>query len=542
MTTLSVTSEFRHEFEAERTQWLRRRFLWYSGIVGALSSINVIGAIAALIWFVPRGGVGIAVLALAANLVTTLIFVGPFFWVKRRTTVLDREGLLRVVIAMIIAAGLVKLVEIPISSALGQQILAEQRSAQAASETLAPETTSGAVEDADAVAPVGEAATVAQIVQEAVDNADADDGLTVRVGPSGWNTDADIVANPVGVIASWGASLLVIHILASLFIPWTARESYRPIWPLVICGALIILIYGVLIRGAGWLPAGVTIFLLPAVGLPGAAIAAWRHGRFRNKFSYRMMRGAYGDMKRELVDARRIHEALFPKPITTGPVRMAYAYEPMRQIGGDYIFARSVQIPGREAPVFDAVLIDVTGHGISAALTVNRLHGEIQRELGEKPGLSPGELLTGLNAYLHHTLASHSVYATAICLRIDPEANTIEWASAGHPPAFLCTADGKLERLDSTAFILGVTGASDYDADEQRTRFMPGDAIVLYTDGAIEARDRGGRHLRVDGLQRVLASAVAGGDRMGAILEAVGRHRVGPSEDDTLIVEIARPV
>ena len=520
MTTLSVTTEFRHEFEAERTEWLRRRFLWYAGIIGALSLINVIGAIVALIWFIPRAGILVALLAIATNVITTLIFTVPFFSVKRRSRHLDRESLLRLVVAMIIGAGLVNLVEIPIGSALGHQIIAEQEAERAR-----------AAEDAEAAgaAPIDGAE-------------ESDPAVRVSWGPSRTGTTTDLAKNPIGVIAEWGTSLLVTHILASLFIPWTARESYRPIWPLVICGALIIVIYGVLIRGAGLLPAGITIFLLPAVGLPGAAIAGWRHGRFRSRFSYRMLRGAYGDMKRELVDARRIHEALFPKPITTGPVRMAYAYEPMRQIGGDYIFARSVTIPGRAAPVFDAVLIDVTGHGISAALTVNRLHGEIQRELGEKPGLSPGELLTGLNAYLHHTLASHSVYATAICLRIDLEANTIEWASAGHPPAFLCTADGKLERLDSTAFILGVTGAADYDADEQRTRFMPGDAIVVYTDGAIEARDRGGRHLRVDGIQRVLAGVPAGTDRVGAIFEAVGRHRVGPSEDDTLIVEIARPV
>lgn len=511
MKTISVTSEFRHEFEAERTDWLRRRFLWYAGLVGALGVLEILIGLGVL-FIVPRSVWFAIGLATAANAAATAVFVGPFLYVRQHGTRFDRERLLRLVIGMIVAAGALNLVGIPLSAALTRD-RAEAESAAAAA--------SGLVEGAGAAAGAEEA-----------------DDVNIRVSVGQLSPEqAEMVKHPLGLIGQWALELLPAHIIASLFIPWTARESYRPVWVLWACGAAFILVYAVLIRGVALLPSLGLMALIPVVGLPGAGIAAWRNSRFRSNFSYRMLRGAYGDMKRELMDARRIHEALFPKPIADGPVRMAYWYEPMRQIGGDYLFARMVPVPGRAEPVFDAAVIDVTGHGISAALTVNRLHGEIQRQLGEKPDLSPGELLKGLNAYLHHTLASHSVYATAVCVRIDPAAQTIEWASAGHPPAFLCTADGRMERLESTAFILGVTGASDYDADQQRTRFMPGDSIVLYTDGAIEARNREGRHLRVDGLQRVLAG-VRGEDRVGAIMESVGRHRYGPAEDDTLVVEV----
>jgi hypothetical protein len=526
MTTLSVTSEFRHEFEAERTAWLRRRFLWYSGIVGGLGVLDVVNAIGTV--FVLRGRDVLVpnLMVLAVTLVSIAIFVVPFVYVKSRSRRLDRERLLRLVTGMIVAVGVVQLVEIPIAVSVARAVQARAETAQ--SEAPSDEA------PAEGVASVGAAA--------AAEAEEDGGGLTINVGGGPSPANAALLRMPMGLVWVWSATVLMTHLIASVFIPWTPRESFRPVWPLVALGAVFIVVYSVIIRGAGWVPAGLTIAGLPVIGVPGAMIASWRHGRFRSKFSYRMLRGAYGDMKRELTDARKIHEALFPAAIASGPVRMSYRYEPMRQIGGDYLFARMVEVPGRSAPVFDAVLIDVTGHGISAALTVNRLHGEIQRELGEKPDLSPGELLKGLNAYLHHTLASHSVYATAVCVRIDPAASTLEWASAGHPPAFLCTADGRMERLDSTAFILGVTGAADYDADQQTTRFMPGDSIVLYTDGAIEARDRNGRQIRVEGLQRILAGMPRGSDRVGTILETVDRHRAGPVEDDTLIVEIARPV
>jgi len=531
MTTLSVTSEFRHEFEAERTAWLRKRFLWYSAIVVALSVLDVSGAITSLALVWNHGGRLAGFGVLATSLGSMMIFLGPFMYVKRKAKRLNREGILRLVTMMIVGAGLLNLVEIPVAfrlSQAGERWSEAQRSAQEAKEA--------ALSEAAAANPEAPTTGVDAEAKK------GDSGLRISMGPGNTAENSGLLRLPLGMVWLWSLNLMPMLIFASLFLPWTPRESYRPVWPLVVCGAVFIVVYGVIVRGAPLWMAGVTIAGLPIVGLPSAGIAAWRHGRFRSRFSYRMLRGAYGDMKRELLDARKIHEDLFPEPIVAGPIRMAYRYEPMRLIGGDYLFARMVQVPGKTAPVFDAALIDVTGHGISAALTVNRLHGEIQRQLGEKPNLSPGAMLKGLNSYLHHTLATHSVYATAICVRIDPESNTIEWSSAGHPPAFLCTADGRFERMESTAFILGVTATEDYQAPEQRLTFMPGDSVVMYTDGAIEARDAGGRHLRVDGLQRILAGLPNGADRVGTILETVDRHRVGPVEDDTLIVEIRRPV
>jgi serine phosphatase RsbU (regulator of sigma subunit) len=288
----------------------------------------------------------------------------------------------------------------------------------------------------------------------------------------------------------------------------------------------------------------ISILASPLTALPGAAICWWRQSRFRDKFHFQMLKGRYGEIKQELGYARKIHESLFPAPVGTGSVRMDYRYEPMRQIGGDYLYARLSPVAGRAEPIMHLALIDVTGHGIGAALTVNRLHGELDRQFGERPDASPGDVLTGLNSYLHHSLSLHSVYATALLVRIDPNAGTLTWASAGHPPAFVRTVDGKIEQLDSTTLVLGACKGDDFDHGEMSMRFLPGDAMISYTDGAIECRDADGKMMGVAGMRRVVASAVpdAEGGWASSVLRAVDQFRAGPLADDTLVVEVWRPL
>ena len=257
-----------------------------------------------------------------------------------------------------------------------------------------------------------------------------------------------------------------------------------------------------------------------------------------------MLQARYGQMRQELVDARRIHEALFPEPVREGPVRLDYRYEPMRQIGGDYLYARFAPGPaGADGPpgAFNVLLLDVTGHGIAAALTVNRLYGEVERLFAERPSAGPGEVLSALNHYVHLTLANHSIYATALCLKVDHERGVLEFASGGHPPAYICTSDGKIESLDSTALVLGACAGRDFEPCVQTRRFERGDMLLAYTDGAIEARAESGKMLGVNGFLRVLSSCVrmhSQGGLAGAMLAAVESHRFGPPEDDTLVVEV----
>lgn len=330
------------------------------------------------------------------------------------------------------------------------------------------------------------------------------------------------------------------HFLACCFLPWTPGQALKPLVVLVGVNALSLTLFGnqpVPIKL-------VAIGLSPLVGVPGALISWLRHSRRLEQFKIRSLANRYGEFRRELMDARRIHESLFPKPKAEGDVHYAYLYEPMRQIGGDYLFVAQSPTDDGRREVTSAVVIDVTGHGIPAALTVNRLHGELSRLFAEDPGIRPGDVLKLLNRYVHLTLASHSVYVTAVCFRVDPAKHTVEYASGGHPTAFLRAVDGTIEELASTAFVLGACPDADFDSDPKTVRFGPGDSLIAYTDGALEAKDKDGRMIGTRGLQRVVAtpSHCPSGSWPQVILNLVEQHRYGPPDDDTLVIEIFRPL
>lgn len=336
------------------------------------------------------------------------------------------------------------------------------------------------------------------------------------------------------------------HILACAFLPWTASQAIKPIGFLLILHSIHVLTMG---PESGPLRGTIIVMSLLTAG-PGILVAWAKHSRRLEDFRVRALQSRYGEIRRELFDARRIHESLFPRPVAEGPIKFDYRYEPMRQIGGDYLYARFSPASDDRSRAFNLLLLDVTGHGIAAALTVNRLYGEVERLFGEDPHADPGKVLSALNSYVHLTLANHSVYVTALCIRVDPVRGVVEYASGGHPPAFLCGSGGGIEQLDSTAFVLGACSGHDFQACVESRPFMPGDRLLAYTDGALEARDHDGRMLGVAGLTRVLAGLHGSGRRHGssvrgddaalcaAVLVAVERHRSGPPSDDTLVVEI----
>ncbi|MCA9292387.1 MAG: SpoIIE family protein phosphatase [Phycisphaerales bacterium] len=477
--TATVTTEFRHEYETRMWSWFRKRFLWWAGVVIGLSVLTVLGLGFALVMLISQAkGLGPGPIALSIISIAMSI----------PSLVLYTGYFLRVRSKRYTREEILRIVYILIvvTGIIG---LANQ--------------------------PI--ALEVAKII---------DPEWAKQIAPRRFT-----VGNALG-------GIFFTHFFACCFLPWKWTESIRPIIPLWLVSTGLTIVYG----WGDWLGIALITVFSPLVAVPGALIAWARTGRFRSRFQMMVLRRHYGEMKGELTDARRIHEALLPKPINEGPVRFEYCYQPMRQIGGDHLFARLHD--AGDGPVLNLVLIDVTGHGISAALTVNRLHGELERQFGEKPDTHPGAVMEGLNNYLHFSLAQHSVYATALALRIDAKARTVAWSSAGHPPAFLRNVSGAIERLESTTIVLGACRGEDFKAVEESMDMGPGDALIAYTDGATEARDIDGRMLRIEGIQGVLAHGhpEAQGGWCAAVLAEVDRFRHGPPQDDTLVVEVYCPL
>ncbi|MCC6678755.1 MAG: serine/threonine-protein phosphatase [Phycisphaerales bacterium] len=356
-----------------------------------------------------------------------------------------------------------------------------------------------------------------------------------------------IRADNRATILAFGAMavFIVFQGLASLLVPMRARESLRMILPALVAYAITIAAM-LAVPPARWL-GFVTLFALAS--LPGLFWSRWRYREFDERFRSGEMRGKLGELTAELSYARQIHEALFPPALERGPVRVTYRYEPMREIGGDFLFIAPLAFPPSQpdGPVH-IVLIDVSGHGVPAALAVNRLHGELQRFFtrtladGVEPALSPAQLLERLNHFGFNSLSPQGVYATALAIRIDPAAGLLEYASAGHPPAFLRDAAGRTHTLEATETMLGILPPDAFNPAPATHPFTRGDRLAAFTDGTFEAQDAAGEELGLPRLRQVIEQARAGnpGDLAAAVLSAVAAHRHGPARDDVLIVEVAR--
>lgn len=334
---------------------------------------------------------------------------------------------------------------------------------------------------------------------------------------------------------------LAAHFIACCMFPWTLKQAVIPVVFIAAASGFS----HVVIEGTGL---GATAFFtgsLVAFSVPALLITWFKHSQRVQRATNKFLNQRYGMLRQELAYARQVHEALFPAPHATGEIRYAYRYEPMRQIGGDYLYTRTSD----DQKSLSVVIVDVTGHGIPAALTVNRLHGEIDIAFAENPDISPGEMLERLNRYVHLTLAKHSIYATAVCIRVNCETGKLGYASGGHPPAFIRGIDGSLRDLDPTTFVLGACSERDFESGQIEIDFDPGDSLIAYTDGAIEARGIDGKMFQIQGLRRLLASPAMPGVRHSGqgqwaekILTEVAAFRSGlPPEDDTLAIEIYRP-
>ncbi|MGC0380304.1 PP2C family protein-serine/threonine phosphatase [Streptomyces sp. SAI-129] len=147
-----------------------------------------------------------------------------------------------------------------------------------------------------------------------------------------------------------------------------------------------------------------------------------------------------------------------------------------------------------------AVIGDVTGHGLRAAVVMGQLRTAL-RAYAVEDG-SPGEILTRLHRMLRHL--QPELYATAVIARIRPGRSDVVWASAGHPPPVVRDANGTVRVLDTKpGVMLGVPVAHTYA--DQSAELPPGSSLLLYTDGLVERRSRG-MDVGIEALGRILAA------------------------------------
>ncbi|MEV6418638.1 PP2C family protein-serine/threonine phosphatase [Streptomyces sp. NPDC051662] len=236
---------------------------------------------------------------------------------------------------------------------------------------------------------------------------------------------------------------------------------------------------------------------------------------------------------------------LRPLPRRIGPLLIASVYvsaEEDAQIGGDLYAVVSV------AGAVRLVIGDVRGKGLSAvedaAGLVAAFRGSAYRNL------SLPAIAAHLANFTHWNIVHRAEvdddaaesFVTALILDIHDDRPRVDLVDCGHPPPLLLR-NGTVRTLevDEPAPPLGLSAASESEYVVETFRFVPGDLLLLYTDGVVEARDRGGGFYP-------LADQVASWNEadpqvlVDRIHQDLLRHTGGDLGDDAAIVALTRPL
>jgi serine phosphatase RsbU (regulator of sigma subunit) len=183
------------------------------------------------------------------------------------------------------------------------------------------------------------------------------------------------------------------------------------------------------------------------------------------------------------------------------------------------------------------VLGDVTGHGIDAAADM-AMAKFVFRSLARRYP-EPGEFLAAANDVVVEEVGAGK-FITMLYMTIDLGRGEVACACGGHPAPRLVCPDGTVESLDVHGLVLGIESGQPYD--ELRRPFEQGSAVVLYTDGVVEAR-RAGELYGEGRLDRVLAERqdLPAQALAEVVLEECRRFVGGELRDDCAIVVVRRP-
>ena len=234
----------------------------------------------------------------------------------------------------------------------------------------------------------------------------------------------------------------------------------------------------------------------------------------------------------ELSVARAIQRSLLPESGESWPgFRVVSHFEPVAEVGGDFY-----DVVATANGATAVVLGDVSGHGLPTGLIASAARASISTliELGTSgPEICARLARRSLRGESRRTFLTLALFVYDAARRVGTLTN------AGHPAPYRIS-QGNVDRLALPALPIGLMSQPVFPSKE--FEFAPGDRLILFTDGIVEATDPGGDPFGYERLEALLASEASktAGDLLAAILAAVAVHAGGAvAEDDCTLVLLA---
>jgi len=258
----------------------------------------------------------------------------------------------------------------------------------------------------------------------------------------------------------------------------------------------------------------------------------------RNLIAIREARSLNEQLTAQFEEVARVQRSLLPSRIPDIPgLEIATSYLTSNEAGGDYYDF----FPFSDG-TWGIIIADVAGHGAGAATVMAMLRAILHAYPDAHDRFSPDDILAYTNRRLH-AAGIDGRFVTAFCAVYDPQPSkrgtaTLTYARSGHnPPLLKEGASGAVRVLDGAGTVpLGVF--EEYDAHSASIELLPGDTIVLYTDGITEAFDGAREMFGVDRLAAALTDCSGQPECVvDSVHSALYRHtgHMSREDDQTLV-------
>lgn len=194
-----------------------------------------------------------------------------------------------------------------------------------------------------------------------------------------------------------------------------------------------------------------------------------------------------GQLEFDMKLGRKVQSQIIPQNLKPwNGINFGMYYEPMTEVSGDYLDVV------RQSHSVTAIIADVSGHGIPAALVTMAIHHQFRKCVFAGLGLT--EIMEELGESLRPQLPE-STYFTAALIRVfsravDSDNLTFAYCNAGHPKILHYINEVNLiEELDTKGIPLGIMKVRKLDFEEKREKLADGDMLILYSDGFTEQKN-----------------------------------------------------
>ena len=259
---------------------------------------------------------------------------------------------------------------------------------------------------------------------------------------------------------------------------------------------------------------------------------ASRQARLRElKLKLAILEKQYGDLHTALFEAAQVHRHLCaPRLVRCGDFEIASEIFAVRYLPGDFFTIEET------SGGLILALGDVCGKGLAAGMWTPCLVGLVRAHAAASS--EPHAIVAGVN---REFCRMHGPLTSLFMARLDPASGTLDYCSAGHPPALLLRAHGPLELLSDGGMLLGMAGDASFRTG--RVELRADDVLVAYSDGVIESRDGSDQEFGWDRLETHLRGVGIGSasTALFSLLAAV-QDFAAPNAltDDTSLVVVRR--